>query len=348
MTENKKLEMKAYEAFIRRASIIDFPFMLKGSYVTRQYFENPNIRIPADLDFIYLDKLYDEQTAKQKFNEWATLVTEFEIEDNVKFRSFTENQFWRSIDYAMADDFPTVNTDLECTVNGEKLDFSLDISFNLDIEQPPIPLLYRPLEGEPFLVPNTVPISLQVAWKIHQTLVRPRFKDLFDLMYLVQHTTFDKNSLDNSIKAIINECKKDNIGLYNLKYFLNFELHMLFPNNSIKEYWNYWRHDIKEKNYSSNIVYFDKAELITNIEKLPSELSDFLKQFKEILNRKGININLIYDLEIPDRKENLKVNEEFENFLIEEKKIDIQKNAECLNQDEKKINIWHRLKRLFK
>jgi hypothetical protein len=39
-------------------------------------------------------------------------VTELDLDDGVMFRSFRENAFWRYIDYAMADDFPTVNTDI--------------------------------------------------------------------------------------------------------------------------------------------------------------------------------------------------------------------------------------------
>lgn len=296
----KNLEMKAYEAFIRRASQVNLPFMLKGSYVTRQYFQNPNDRIPADLDWVYMDTIKDESTARQKFNEWATLVTEFELNDNIKYRSFKKNEFWRRIDYAMADDFPTVNTDLECLVNDEKLDFGLDISFNLDIEQPPVPLMYQPLEGEPFLVPNTVPISLQVSWKIHQTLVRPRFKDLFDLMFLVQHSSFDKNNLDKTLQALINECSADKVDLVKLKYFLNYEIEKLFPNNSIDETWALWRHNIDQKNYSGNIHY-DKAEFSTDVTKLPSQLTEFLGQFKVCLENVGFGMHLFDNLPKPTR-----------------------------------------------
>jgi hypothetical protein len=105
IVENKRIEMVAYEAFIRRASKINLPFMLKGSYVSRQYFCNPEIRIPADLDWVYLNKITDEKTAREIFNNWVTEITELDLNDGVKFRSFKENEFWRRIDYAMADDF---------------------------------------------------------------------------------------------------------------------------------------------------------------------------------------------------------------------------------------------------
>lgn len=300
--EYKKLEMIAYEAFIRRASKINSPFMLKGSYVTRQYFFNPIDRIPADLDWVYLNLINDEKTAREIFNNWVTQITELDLNDGVTFRSFKENEFWRRIDYAMADDFPTVNTDLICWIDGTALDFSLDVSFNLDIEQPPIPLTYKPIKGEPFIIPKTVPLSLQVAWKIHQTLVRPRFKDLFDLMFLVQHSTFDENTLKLAKQALINECIADNVDLNKLKYFLNYEIDKLFPNNSINENWDYWRQNINKQNYGGSILYYEWADNVTDVKNLPINLAVFLNQFMGILKSKGVHIGLISDLEIPPIK----------------------------------------------
>ena len=71
LKKEKELEMLAYEAFIHRAAEVDLPFMLKGSYVTRQYFPDPMDRIPADLDWVYLEKLSDEIDAKRKFNKYG-------------------------------------------------------------------------------------------------------------------------------------------------------------------------------------------------------------------------------------------------------------------------------------
>ena len=40
--ETKHLRrMQTFEAFLRRNAQLDFPFMLKGSIVTRQYVEEP-------------------------------------------------------------------------------------------------------------------------------------------------------------------------------------------------------------------------------------------------------------------------------------------------------------------
>lgn len=328
------IEMLAYEAFIRRASKINFPFMLKGSYVTRQYFQNPNDRIPADLDWVYLEKLNDEQTTKEKLNEWVTLVTEVSLDDNVTFRSFQDNVFWRRIDYAMDDDFPTVNTDILCWVGEEELEFGLDVSFNLDIQHSPVPLSYKPLSGAEFIFEKTVPMSLQVSWKIHQTLVRPRFKDLFDLIHLVKHDSFDNETLKLSIQVLLDECKADNVNLDRLKYFLNYDLDKLFPNNTIQETWEYWRHNINKKNYGGNIPYFDKAEHITNVDNLPKELSLFLSEFKKTMEINDWIIDIYDNLEIEEIEEVKQKTKIIEPTLTKEKR--------------KEMSLWDKIKRFFK
>jgi hypothetical protein len=292
-----KLKMLAHEAFIRRASLIDLPFMLKGSYVTRQYFENPNDRIPADLDWVYLEHLKDEATARTVLNYWATQVTELDVEDGVKFMSFTKNEFWRRIDYAMADDFPTVNTDLKCFVDDVEFDFGLDISFNLDVEQPPVTLLYKPMRGDSFIIPTTVPLSLQISWKISQTLFRPRFKDLYDLMYLIQHPSFDRVIFDNAVQELINELNGTELTSPNLKYFLNYEIEKLFYNDSIQQLWDEWRHEkapifIRDDKYG----FESYGKFVINISKLPVELDEFLLEFYACLDNAGFNSKLINKL----------------------------------------------------
>lgn len=154
----------ANEAFIRRAAAVAGPFMLKGSFVTRQYFDDPSQRIPNDLDWTYLGKLSGVEQARAVFNDWVIQVTELPMDDGISFRSFRENAFWRMIDYAMDDDFPTVNTDLEYQIaGGEPQQLSLDISFNLPMAVPSVPLWYQPAQGAPFTVSHTTPLSLQVA-----------------------------------------------------------------------------------------------------------------------------------------------------------------------------------------
>ncbi len=280
----QELEMLAYEAFIRRAAELDLPFMLKGSYVTRQYFQDPGDRIPNDLDWVYLPALKDPQEAVLKLDDWMTKVTEMFANDGVRFRSFTENAFWRMIDYAMAGDFPTTSTDLKCWIGEDIVEpCRIDVSFNLDVEVPPVPLLYRPLRGNAFMVPNTVPLALQVSWKLHQTLVRPRFKDLFDLIHLVQHPAFTPDVLEQTWRALVNECRVDGTDPKRIGYLLSGEPDRLFS-HPIDDSWKFWRHNVKGK---GELLFEQTATAITNVEKMIPNLTEFKEQLRQALLQAG-------------------------------------------------------------
>lgn len=208
-------ELVVLEALLRRAALVKMPFVLKGSLLTRQYLSDRNLREVDDVDFLYAGKITDAEQAREIFTEWMIQVTELDLDDGVMFRSFRENAFWRYIDYAMADDFPTVNTDIaycfknEWEENSEYDEFYLDVSFNLELNIQPIPLKYVPLFGESFLVPYTVPLSVQVAWKLHQTIVRPRFKDLYDLRHLLSNSLYDRRALKETLQTLVDECSMD-------------------------------------------------------------------------------------------------------------------------------------------
>jgi hypothetical protein len=243
-----------------------------------------------------LEEITENETASLVFSEWATAVSELELDDGVKFQRFQFNRFWRRIDYAMSDDFPTVNTDIKCWVDGVEVEFGMDVSFNLDVEQPPVQLLYKPLSGKDFIVPLTVPMSLQVSWKIHQTLIRPRFKDLFDLTHLVKHPAFDQKALDDALQALVNECYADGISSNKIERFLYFDIGNLFPNYSLIETWDYWRNDIKKDIFVRNISDIGQAADITNINKLPLNLSVFLEQFERQMKKAGFTSKLFLNL----------------------------------------------------
>jgi hypothetical protein len=268
-------QLLAYEAFIRRASELALPFMLKGSYVTRQYFADPSLRIPHDLDWVYLYPIESAEEAERIFTKWATTATELAAADGVRFRSFRENAFWRILDYAMADDFPTTNTDLVCWVDGEQFDwFSLDISFNLPLDAPSEPLWYQPVRGEPFWVPHATPLALQVAWKLHQTLVRPRFKDLFDLLHLLRHPRFTPAVRQQTLNALASECAADSTNLGRLRWLLAGDLAPLFASRRLADEWLAWRHGRPGGSHSSLAIY-DVAAAITDPDQLPRSLPDF-------------------------------------------------------------------------
>lgn len=292
LSDDQQLQMRAHEAFILRASLVGAGFMLKGSYLTRQYFPEAVVRIPADLDWFYIDPVEDIVREQYTFDSWVQAITDIEWEDGVRFQSFSENQFWRSIDYAMHDDFPTINTDITCWVDEERFDFSIDLSFNLPLPFAPVPLSYQALNGVAFTVPYTVPLSLQVSWKIHQTLVRPRFKDLFDLVYLVGNQAFDQTVLQQTVEALVQECLADGIPYKQALHFFEYDLEKLFPVKTIKDSWSYWRTGWRAGNSRVAILY-ERAEQITDPDQLPESLPDFLELFKTTLILKGLKPELI-------------------------------------------------------
>ena len=288
ISEEKKLEILAYEAILRRAVQLEHPFMLKGSYVTRQYFNDPDLRIPNDLDWVYLRHLDYEDEATDTFNVWLEQITTLPEYDGVRFRTFSENRFWRMMDYAMGDDFPTVNTDLCCWVDGAEISsLHLDISFNLPVNVPAKPFLYTPLRGEPFTIPNTAPLVIQVSWKLHQTMVRARFKDLFDLMHLVVHPEFTADVMEQSIAELVKECALDNTDPFRLSYLLNGDWEEIFHIKTVELVWDYWRHE-KRDYYSGYIPgEYETAGQITDSAKLPETLREFIEQFRQAFETAG-------------------------------------------------------------
>jgi len=206
----EKRYMVALEAFLRRVSIVNMPFALKGSLLTRQYFPSHIERYVDDLDFFYMEKIFDVAGADNIFTNWMCKVTTQYVDDGIEFRDFRENTFWRMIDYAMDDDFPTVNTDIDYNVTDIEEDgLCLDISFNLDINTEFIPLMYKPIFGDEFVVPYTIPLPVQIAWKLHQTIIRPRYKDLYDLKFLISHPSYDSLGAEETLKVLADECRHD-------------------------------------------------------------------------------------------------------------------------------------------
>lgn len=225
MTNHHENILIAVEGYLRNASYVDAPFMVKGSIITRQFFPNPAIRYVQDLDWVYLEKVNKVALAGNIFSKWVIEVTENNRDENVWFRSFRDNNFWRDacLDYLMPDDFPTINTDLYCIVKDKHLIdvLDMDISFNLDIDFPPEEMIYQPVLGEAFKIDKVSPYCLQVSWKLHQLLVRPRLKDIFDLIYLLQHQRFNKEELEKIIFALKKECRKSDIEVGGLMEYIN-------------------------------------------------------------------------------------------------------------------------------
>ena len=212
--------MIACDAFIRRMGVSGFDVMVKGSFITRQFFGQLNDRLPQDLDVIFIRHLDNVDDAEHLFDEWLTAITRIDyIDDGVTFIPFNRTEPWEDLDYSMSQsqDFPTVNTEeVYCTIDGKQLKLSIDISFNLQMPLPSTPLLYRTPIDDIYL-PAVPSVSVQVAWKIHQLLVHARLKDMYDLTELLPKLGNDEKR--EVIELLTIECKRDNIPLRKIKAF---------------------------------------------------------------------------------------------------------------------------------
>jgi len=204
----------ACEALLRRISFVNLPFALKGSLLSRQYMPNHVERTIEDMDFFYMEKIEEMHEADNIFTNWMRRSTTMDLGDGFEFEDFKKHAYWDSINYAMDEDFPTVNTDIDYTIpsiynDDDDFQVDLDVSFNLDINFEFIPLTYKPIMGEEFVVSYTVPLFAQIAWKLHQTIIRPRFKDLYDLKYLISHPSYNSSQATETLIALANECSYD-------------------------------------------------------------------------------------------------------------------------------------------
>lgn len=299
MLEENELMLAACEAFIRRSAQVDAPFMLKGSLITRQYMAQPSQRFSEDLDFVCLEHMPDPEQAENLLSQWATAVTDAYENDGVRFQSFSENRFWRSIDYAMADDFPTVNTDLRCWVNGQELpQLDLDVSFNLEIKPPPVPLHYRATFGSDFELALTCPLALQISWKLHQTITSGRFKDLWDLVQLLESNPVSETLLQQIERALVEECRRDSVDIARLRWFATREAldsYWLAKSEAEKHGWRYMPKTPLEKNMhimsSSGYAY---ARSIPALEH--ASFDELLQQFMHALHKAGFTLDRIASL----------------------------------------------------
>lgn len=303
------LEMALMEAFMRRAALVDGPFMLKGSLVTRQYLSESaqaTERLSRDIDWVCTEPFDNERSARH-LNAWAQAVTTVQVDDGVRFRPFSENAFWRMLDYAMDDDFPTVNTDIDaCLTESEGGSaapmhrMAMDVSFNLQLDPPPVALHYRPFFGDAFELPRTCALDLQIAWKLHQCLVRPRFKDLLDLLWLVPHNPVDDQAVGRALRA---ECATGKADIGRLRYLLNSDMprHPVFPGHgvvmSMSQAWDCWRHErvpSKASMWQINVAIGEPARsCVSRVDALPERLDDFLAQLHDAM--KGLVAALLPD-----------------------------------------------------
>ena len=236
----------ACDAFMRRAARLPHPLILKGSYLTRQYLPNPAQRLFADLDFVLQPHYDDPHAAAELLTQWMQAVTTLHYpDDGVQFVPFAENAFWRNVDYAMADDFPTINPDFDCRIEGWECDGNVDVSLNLDIAHPHPLAFATPIDR--FTLPLTTPLHYQIAWKLHQTIVRPRFKDLYDLSQLAPTIGSLKNSaaktIHDTLAVLADECRRDRIKPQRILDLFDYDYKKTFSGIHADDAWKYEQWD---------------------------------------------------------------------------------------------------------
>ncbi len=274
--EKNAVRIAVEEGFLRRAALVGGPFVLKGSYATRQFIHDGWRRIPGDLDWVGTGELNEAE-----LNHWIMAVTETGLDDGIHFRSFKENAFWRMIDYAMDDDFPTVNTDILAWVGESQYEISsMDVSFGLKLVPAPHQLEYRPQFGDPFTVPMVCPLELQLAWKLHQCLVRPRFKDIFDLILLLRGNAVDSAAV---WQALQEECRHDGTPLVRFDWLLDGSIrqHPGWSARVAKDFPG-WRNEPGYFNWEPPL-----ARIYVGEAAVPRTLDDFLSALAAELKRAG-------------------------------------------------------------
>lgn len=291
------MKMRVIEAFIRRAAMVNDRFVLKGSAVTRQFLLDCNgesTRRVDDLDWVAIDPL-----DRTKLDRWASAVTETECGDGVSFSSFTDDSFWNSLDYVESEDFPTVSTDLVARIGEEEFIVGLDVSFGLPINASMNGLRYQCVDGAIIHVPLAISLETQIAWKLHQTLLRMRLKDIYDIIRLLEK---------NEIRPIVvvenlqKEATLYPVNLLDLAFVVENRLqeHPQFPRQSeshrlmpysepsLGEVWDLWRHGIT----LPRVGFFEQAngwqEIVTNEAEIPSTLEEFVEGLASALESSGL------------------------------------------------------------
>lgn len=211
-----RIRQIACEGLIRRfaESHHYFPFMLKGSFLTRQYFPKQIERKPQDLDWVCLKPLLDRNLVQDHLNQWMHYLTHVECHDGIRYEAFAQDSYWWELEYVMSEDFPTVSTVVFAWVDGQRIDVDIDVSFNIQIQDIETDLVFHPFNGKDFRLKQTPSLATQIAWKLHQCMVNPRYKDIFDLTYLLKHQLFMNDyARISTIQTLKNECVRDGIEL---------------------------------------------------------------------------------------------------------------------------------------
>lgn len=144
-------------------------------------------------------------------------IKEFEEYSFDKVFSDSDAFYLYMVNYGETDDFTTICLeimpmyeffdDIRLENLSKISDIAIDIAIDMPINFEPQKILYKKIDGTQQYIENTTPLLYQIAWKLHQVIVRPRIKDLDDIATFLKHIDFNENdNLENLLDEIIKEC----------------------------------------------------------------------------------------------------------------------------------------------
>lgn len=269
---NEEKKLYFIEAFLKRSSIVKGPFSLKGDLLTRQYLKDMNKRVVRDIDFLCTERIEKEEEAHRIFSEWINKSIKINLNDGIKFDVFEEYDDWEnfSYDYDSGTDFEPVNEKITGRYNDEngrekEFSFRINISFNFETTSNGISLEYKSDFFDDIYLEKTIELEIQAAWKLYQTIVRPRLKDIVDLCYLIENKEFTEESVEKTLKEVKNECDQLNLNKNAAKKIILGNLSKIYTN---REFF----HDYDFENYAG-----DKNEFF----------EQHARRLRKIMNEKG-------------------------------------------------------------
>lgn len=299
-------EIQAYEGLIRRAAVVNAPFMLKGSFVTRQFFPSIHNRTPRDLDWVYLEEVNSNEDAKNIFIAWISALCAVDLKDGNQY-TLHANSFWNLVDYAMEEDFPTASINIEHWdfKSQTQRNIDVEISYSLKMHMAPLPFTMRLTTGETLDFPLTPPLELQIAWKIHHCITEPRFKDFIDLSYLVSTPSFSPSMLKKTIDVVLKECRFNDVSPIKIEQFFLHDFEALFYNAEMFfDYWMQWRlSDSMDPDALSD------SETIFPDCIIPKNIFDLFDEVSAQLNKAGFNMESLLKSSNWDEKKLWKLRE---------------------------------------
>ena len=135
-----------------------------------------------------------------------------------------------------------------------------------------------------FIIPYTVPISTQIAWKLHQSIVRPRTKDFLDIILLLQENQLSKEEIEKIGTIYFNECKKDKIPSSRIEAYSNGYLSQFFRDSRLED--GKFKIDFKAMNKRFGFELTSRIYDISftfKFEKEYADIIELLEEFEEVL-----------------------------------------------------------------